>query len=212
MYLEPGHRDVVALVVDPDGSLVEEAERTLAGLGLEEAAADATLDELFRQRGEADVVLVARLRDGVDRTLCRLLEQMRRLDPDATAAVLHGQEPPTLGEALAAALARHRRARRAACRRKRNELTRREREVLRLTGDGASNREIAAQLWVSPETVKFHLANAYRKLGVGNRADAMRVAVARGLVPSVVPELDAFAGELAERAGERTRPQAEISD
>lgn len=194
--IEPSHREVVAVVVDPEGSLARETERTLARLGLEEAAASATLDELLRHDGETDIVLVARVRDGVGYALRRLLEQMRRLDPAATAAVLHGEEPPSLGEALAAILAEHRRARRIAQRRTGDSLTRRELEVLRLSSDGATNREIAARLWISPETVKFHLANAYRKLGVGNRTDAVRAARARGLLDSPVPELASYADAL----------------
>jgi DNA-binding CsgD family transcriptional regulator len=186
---EPVRREIVAVIADPDGSLAQETEQTFARLGLGGAAAGATLDELLEHEGETDVVLIARMRDGVGKALHRLLEQMRLLDPNATAAVLHGREPPTLGEALAEILAEHRRARRAVHRRAGNTLTRRELEVLRLGADGASNREIAARLWLSPETVKFHLRNAYRKLGVGNRSDAVDIATARGLMPSLLPEV-----------------------
>jgi DNA-binding NarL/FixJ family response regulator len=52
-------------------------------------------------------------------------------------------------------------------------LTRRELEILRLVGEGRTNREVAELLWVSDQTVKFHLANVYRKLGVNTRADAV---------------------------------------
>ena len=51
-------------------------------------------------------------------------------------------------------------------------LTRREVEVLRLVSTGMTNRAAARTLWVTSETVKFHLTNVYRKLGVGNRVDA----------------------------------------
>jgi len=51
-------------------------------------------------------------------------------------------------------------------------LTIREREVLRLVGQGKTNAEIAADLWVSPATVKKHLENVYLKLGVAKRAAA----------------------------------------
>jgi DNA-binding NarL/FixJ family response regulator len=61
-------------------------------------------------------------------------------------------------------------------------LTRRELEILRLVAAGRSNRQVARLLWVTDQTVKFHLANSYRKLGVTNRFDASRWAVARGLV------------------------------
>lgn len=54
------------------------------------------------------------------------------------------------------------------------ELTRREVEVLRLVAEGHSNTEAAKLLWVTEQTVKFHLANIYRKLGVSNRTEASR--------------------------------------
>jgi LuxR family transcriptional regulator, maltose regulon positive regulatory protein len=55
-------------------------------------------------------------------------------------------------------------------------LSDREREILRLLCEGASNRDIAVQLAVSENTVKFHLKNLYVKLGVGSRAQAIGVA------------------------------------
>jgi DNA-binding NarL/FixJ family response regulator len=61
-------------------------------------------------------------------------------------------------------------------------LTPREIDVLRAAAEGYSNAEIGRQLWVTEQTVKFHLSNIYRKLSVSNRTEAMRRAVARGLV------------------------------
>jgi LuxR family transcriptional regulator, regulator of acetate metabolism len=52
-------------------------------------------------------------------------------------------------------------------------LTRRELEVLRLLARGESNGAIAAQLVISPGTVKFHVSNILQKLRVGNRAEAV---------------------------------------
>lgn len=52
-------------------------------------------------------------------------------------------------------------------------LTPRESEVLSMLLTGVRNKEIADSLFVSPETVKFHLANVYRKLGVRTRAEAI---------------------------------------
>ena len=62
-------------------------------------------------------------------------------------------------------------------------LTTREAQVLELLADGLSNKEIAARLGVSDETVKFHLAAIFGKLGASNRTDAVRLALRRGLVP-----------------------------
>lgn len=52
------------------------------------------------------------------------------------------------------------------------ELTRRELEILRHVAEGRSNAELAKELWVTEQTVKFHLSNIYRKLGVRNRTQA----------------------------------------
>ncbi|MEU1448747.1 response regulator transcription factor [Streptomyces mirabilis] len=58
------------------------------------------------------------------------------------------------------------------------DLSHREIEVVRLLAEGRSNRAIAEALYLSEATVKTHLVRAYRKLGVGNRAAAVR----RGLL------------------------------
>jgi DNA-binding NarL/FixJ family response regulator len=60
-------------------------------------------------------------------------------------------------------------------------LTVRERHVLQLVARGLSNREIAKELWITEHTVKFHLANVYRKAGVANRANAVHWALLRGI-------------------------------
>jgi DNA-binding NarL/FixJ family response regulator len=62
------------------------------------------------------------------------------------------------------------------------QLTQREAQVLRLVAEGLPNAEIARTLWVTPQTVKFHLSNIYRKLGVHNRIDARRWAQQHRLV------------------------------
>lgn len=61
-------------------------------------------------------------------------------------------------------------------------LTPRELEVLELLADGLPNKRIAARLSMSPETVKFHVAQICGKLGVSNRTEAVRVAIRRGLL------------------------------
>ena len=62
-------------------------------------------------------------------------------------------------------------------------LTRREVEILSLMAEGRSNAELAGGLWVTEQTVKFHLSNIYRKLGVANRTQASRWAQLHGLMP-----------------------------
>jgi DNA-binding NarL/FixJ family response regulator len=72
-------------------------------------------------------------------------------------------------------------------------LTQRELELLRLVASGATNSRLARQLFVTEQTVKFHLSNIYRKLGVANRTQASRFAYQHGLVPpAVAPDADAI--------------------
>jgi len=61
-------------------------------------------------------------------------------------------------------------------------LTRRELEILQLVAEGHSNAQLARMLWVTEQTVKFHLSNIYRKLGVANRTEASRWAQLQGLL------------------------------
>jgi DNA-binding NarL/FixJ family response regulator len=61
-------------------------------------------------------------------------------------------------------------------------LTPREIDVLERLAEGLSNKAIAARLGISDQTVKFHVASIYAKLGAANRADAVRRALRRGLL------------------------------
>ena len=65
------------------------------------------------------------------------------------------------------------------------ELTDRERVILEAVAAGKTTAVISGELWVSEHTVKFHLTNIYRKLGVPNRAGAVRYALQHGLVAAV---------------------------
>ncbi len=91
-----------------------------------------------------------------------------RLDPDAVAAVLK------------AAGVRHGAVRKLVP----AELTQREIEVLRLIAHGASNREVAEQLTLSPKTVGNHVEHIYSKIGVSTRAAATLWALQNGLLES----------------------------
>jgi len=62
------------------------------------------------------------------------------------------------------------------------ELTAREATILSAIAGGKTTRAISAELWVTEHTVKFHLTNIYRKLGVSNRSGAVRYAFEHGLV------------------------------
>ena len=61
-------------------------------------------------------------------------------------------------------------------------LTKRELEILQLVAEGHSNSQLARILWVTEQTVKFHLSNIYRKLDVANRTEASRWAQLHGLL------------------------------
>jgi two-component system nitrate/nitrite response regulator NarL len=62
------------------------------------------------------------------------------------------------------------------------ELTERETAILSAAAGGLTTKAIGKELWVSEHTVKFHLTNIYRKLGVSNRSGAIRYAFEHGLV------------------------------
>jgi DNA-binding NarL/FixJ family response regulator len=59
------------------------------------------------------------------------------------------------------------------------KLTARELETLAALADGLTNREIAKRLWLTEQTVKFHLSSVYRKLGVSSRTEALAATYAR---------------------------------
>lgn len=61
-------------------------------------------------------------------------------------------------------------------------LTDRELQILQLVAAGATNGQIARRLWITQQTVKFHVSNIYRKLDVANRTEACHYAHVNGLV------------------------------
>ena len=86
---------------------------------------------------------------------------------------------PTVAARLVSALADGRAAGRDA----RDQLTRREREVLDLIVRGRSNKRIALELGIAEKTVKTHVGHVLAKLGVTDRTQAALLAVREGLVP-----------------------------
>jgi NarL family two-component system response regulator LiaR len=64
----------------------------------------------------------------------------------------------------------------------RQELSGREKEILAQMADGLKNSAIAEKLNISEATVRFHVSNILRKLGAANRAQAVRIAIKRGLI------------------------------
>lgn len=114
------------------------------------------------------------------------LELARALAPQSPAAAIdtarHAQnELEALGATrdadAAAAFMRSLGAKGRAGPRSLGSLTRRETEVLRLLGEGLSNRDVAARLFISPKTAEHHVGRIYSKLGLKSRAEAATYAV-----------------------------------
>ena len=74
---------------------------------------------------------------------------------------------------------------------------------------GLSNDAIGKELWVAEQTVKFHLTNIYRKLGVSNRTEATRYAYENGLVDHSLRDHESAAHRQG-RAGLRTHVEGAV--
>lgn len=101
-----------------------------------------------------------------------LLKDARRAELVRAVQDLAAGKPVLTAEALAILAGRH----------TEQQLSERELDALRLIASGLTNRSVAARMNVSEATVKTHLAHAFEKLGVGDRAAAVRVAYERGLL------------------------------
>jgi DNA-binding NarL/FixJ family response regulator len=92
-------------------------------------------------------------------------------------------------------------------------LTNRELGILRAVAAGQTNRQVAAALFVTEQTVKFHLTNIYRKLDLRSRADAARFAYHHGLAENsyllgseTAPPYSSAGGRSGSNATPTTRP------
>jgi DNA-binding NarL/FixJ family response regulator len=138
----------------------------------------------------------ARLREAADhapgaqRLLLTLRMEEERLadvfEAGAHAVLSKGMHPVSLGTMLREVVRGnvvHRYERRPAAVAADCPLTLREKEILGLVAEGHTNGQIARRLWVTEQTVKFHLSNTYRKLGVANRTEASHYAHLNNLMP-----------------------------
>jgi len=173
-----------------------------------DAGADVVLvDE--SESAEVAIELIRTIREASEETAVALLAMQmdgdsleRAFDAGASTVILKAIHPGALATFLEEALNGnivHSPARIQATRETPEELatehlslTPRELGILRLVAAGATNREIAQDLWITRQTVKFHLSNIYRKLGVANRTGACRYAHLNGMMAAV-----ATAGEVA---------------
>ena len=194
--------EAVALVVDANPLRQRRLQRLLASLGIEVVALSATVERVAQlaERHDCDLVLVAPADDTTTGELFSALRKAHRRQPQLVSVALVERGSRAMADAALAAGAAAvvdpstslkevtRLAGDALAERRdtgapqSGPLTRRELEILRLVAEGRSNRDVAGLLWVTDQTVKFHLANTYRKLRVRNRFDASKWALAHGLV------------------------------
>lgn len=88
--------------------------------------------------------------------------------------------PPAIGPKTGAAAADSSRGWHAP---RAGSLTEREREVLLMMAEGLPNKTIAAELGITPHTVKFHIASIMQKLDASSRTEAVSLGLRRGIIP-----------------------------
>ena len=104
-------------------------------------------------------------------------------DTDA-AEITAGIVAAKRGEALLAPAIQRRLAELTRTPEKVSDMTERDIEILRYLGQGLRNKELAEKLFVTTSTIEYHLSNLFVKLGVTNRAEAVRAASERSLIPA----------------------------
>lgn len=188
----PSQVDGVAHAIDQSSSM---HTVLMAGSGneaadrLQEAHPDVVLVEPWMRSGDG-IALISRLSLEHPEipviALSRLWDEQHVAESRAAGAVAHLPKTidlndlPALVRQVLAGIELHPPATTGAA--LRSPLTAREREVLRLAAKGMSNAEIAQELFVTEQTVKFHLSNTYRKLGAHNRTEASHRAAQAGIL------------------------------
>jgi DNA-binding NarL/FixJ family response regulator len=200
-----------AVLVDKHPLWLDTVERVLAGAGIRVVAkADSSATALARLQALAPDLLVTAIElEDPDHDGLQLLRHARTAAPalktvvltmyedhehidaafaaGADAYVVKTAHPDDLSLAVRQAFEHsvylaHTRPARSQVLDNSPGLTRREIQILQLVAEGHSNAGVAKMLWVTEQTVKFHLSNIYRKLGVANRTEASRWAQLQGLL------------------------------
>jgi DNA-binding NarL/FixJ family response regulator len=174
-YLRPGNaRTELLLDAAAELVLIDESDRDAPPVALIHA---------LKAEGDVRVVLLAERMDGpwVSAALDAGADGAisKAVQPAAFATLL---EAVSRGHLVHAPVDRGRAAQQTHSDLAHESLTERELEILRLLASGASNCEIGRRLWITSRTVKFHVSNVYRKLGVANRTEACHYAHVHGLV------------------------------
>jgi NarL family two-component system response regulator LiaR len=160
--------DMLVAGVDTDGSQLaalrkaKEAHPGLKSVVVSDGSDPAAIEAVFAAGASVYCVKTAEQED-----LASAIRQAFERSIYMATTPIHSQAPQ-VSEAEATQAAR--------------DLTRRELEILRLVAEGHSNSQLARLLWVTEQTVKFHLSNIYRKLDVANRTEASRWAQLNGLL------------------------------
>jgi DNA-binding NarL/FixJ family response regulator len=190
---EAAHLHVVVLDDDPGWTAAARAVLERVGRPLVEATTGEEARGLIQSHGASLLVVgPASAKDigwvgGVrkDGDLLHVVVVVREADAEtagaafaagATAVISDSFSTGNLASAVTLAAAG------AAVPKDRFGLSERELEILGFVTRGSSNAQIAKALWVSDQTVKFHLSRIYRKLGVSSRTEAAWVARTQGLV------------------------------
>jgi two-component system, NarL family, response regulator LiaR len=159
----------------PDFVLMDFLQPSLEGV--------ACLERIRARYPEVKVGLISALREptviesALRRGACAFV--LKTIDPNDLAGVIHQVMNGTVFRAVDFAEPEPAAASRPA------GLTEREASILQALTRGLSNEAIAKELWITKQTVKFHLRNIYRKLEVSNRTEAVRFAYQHSLVPNL---------------------------
>lgn len=175
------------LIVDPDRATRDPLRTSLSDVGVGrvlEAASVAAVEDLIARQVTGDLALIS-LQLGADAT--RLIHALREAGwPRAVALAPAADIGPVIDAVGAGAsgvlIGRRANPASASIPSTIHELSSREIEVIRLVADGRSNKWIGDQLSLSALTVKSHLARIGRKLGTGDRAHMVALAMRAGVI------------------------------